>query len=428
MTAYTKFRIFRRIFSFLLIYSCSAYAAENSSYEKTEILNTKINSQKRDNPASYGVAELEKPGSDSGSEFRRLNTADNTSSVTTRTVIITKEKKKKKKSNKKLKTGAKLHAGWTLEHKDNGDQKLYKNSFYIKKARVKLRWKPSDRLLGVIKADLAELADSPSRVLKDAYIQMAFADFAQLKAGQFKKPFSVYKLYSSSEIKTINRGTGNRRIVSDLNYGGRDIGVQLQGRIIEALRFDYSLGVFNGSGPAIKDFGNSKDIAARLNISPVRQLTLGINGTLKFIDHNQKEIGQPSKGFAGGADAKLKLKGFRFFTQALLAQDHHLYTLLETDADNPPVILDLVAVISYAYSFDTSFRFKLEPLFKFEFYEPQIKIADDTVWIFTPGINTYAGKYIRFMINGEFLRTSRNTLDSLYSDSEKIMALLCLDI
>ena len=172
---------------------------------------------------------------------------------------------------------ARIHGGWEMDHlADPGvGEDEFHNEFFVKRARFKALWYPTNWLTGVIQIDAAEILVLGGSILKDAYIHIYPLKEIQIQFGQFKKPFSGLELRSLGKIRLINRGPGNDLIVEDLGYGDRDLGVQLSGRLIKSVKLEYFLGAFNGSGPNITDPGNSKDIVVRLQMKPVKPLALG---------------------------------------------------------------------------------------------------------------------------------------------------------
>ncbi len=330
--------------------------------------------------------------------------------------------------NEILEFRARIHAGWEMEHlADPGvGENEFHNEFLVKRARFKALWHPTDWLTGVIHIDAAEVLVLGGSILKDAYVHIYPLKELQLRVGQFKKPFSGLELRSLGKLRLINRGPGNDLIIEDLGYGDRDLGVQLSGRLIKSVKLDYFLGAFNGSGPNITDPGNSKDIVARLQIKPVKPFTIGANGSVKFFDDTTDN--QPPRGWATGLDMRLKPGDFHFYAEGLLGANHLAYRYSSVvTADDPPMFINALGVVSYRHVFPVHWRFALEPAFKFEFLEPDANIVDDEIMVFTPGINTYFGKYFRLMIDVEITRSGRNT-DPNYADSEALIVLACLDI
>jgi len=326
-----------------------------------------------------------------------------------------------------LEIGGRLHAGWSLEHDAESDD--YGNEFAIKRAKVQLEWKPARWLAAVIELEASEAIEGS--LLRDAFVQVSPMRQLEVRVGQFKKPFSGLELLSPSKRRLINRGPGNSLIIEDLMYGDRDLGVQLSGRLVKSIKLDYAIGGFNGSGMNLGDPGLSKDLAARLQMRPVKPLVIGANGSFKFFDDAELQDGKPSRAWAAGLDAKLTFGGFRLYAEGLVGQNHIAYLEAvegsEITADNPPKFVNALGVVSYKHDFDVSWGFAIEPAFKAEFLEPSTVFVDDGVLAFTPGLNTYFGQYFRLMIDGEFIRSSRNS-QAAYPDQEVLMVLACLDI
>ena len=115
----------------------------------------------------------------------------------------------------------------------------------------------------------------------------------------------------------------------------------------------------------------------------------------------------------------------------LMAQDRYAFSHYSNSADienakeNPPWSIGLVSVVSYQHEFPVTWRFAIEPAFKFELLDEDYDTQQDHLIVFTPGINTYFGYHLRLMINGEFIRAEGY---SLFNDSEALVVLLCLDI
>lgn len=137
---------------------------------------------------------------------------------------------------------------------------------YLRRARVNL----SGRFLEEfnVRAEL-ELAGSLSNTtgfraqLTDAYLNWNRFDSANVRVGQFKTPFGFEQLYADPRLYTAER-----TLVSDRLAPGRQIGVQLGG-LAYYERFNYSIGIFNGSGTNQNFNDNNKFMAAgRVSFAP----------------------------------------------------------------------------------------------------------------------------------------------------------------
>jgi len=352
------------------------------------------------------------------------------------------EKRPKRTLAEMVELGARFHTGWDLTHLKTQTTELdssgaertvitesFDNEFYVKRARIKLEIEPTGWLLGVVQVEATGVLDGT--FLRDAYVHVAPARQLGIQIGQFKKPFSALNLRSPSKRRLVNRGPGNDLIIEDLMFGDRDLGLQLSGRLVKSVKLDYAIGVFNGSGPNIGDPGKSKDAVARVQVRPHKRFEIGANGSFKFFDGAELQEGKPEWAWAAGIDVRLKVKGLRFYAEGLVGQNHIAFLEASDDSSissaDPPEFFGVTGIISYKHDFEVSWGFAIEPAFKGEFLEPTTVFVDDEVMAFTPGLNTYFGKYFRLMINGEFIRSGRNSRDD-FPDQEVLMVLACLDL
>jgi hypothetical protein len=330
----------------------------------------------------------------------------------------------------KLEISGRVHAGYAMIREapaPGSGGRSTENEFVVERARVKLRWRPDDWFLAVLQVDVAGALQVNGSILRDAYVHLSPFDQLQIRLGQFKKPFSGLALQSPAKLRTVDRGPGVEYIVEDLLYGDRDLGLQLSGRLVKSVKLDYSIGVFNGSGPNFDDADNSKDIVGRLQIRPIKQLELGVNGSIKLF--SDPTLRRPGGTLAGGGDARLQIKGFRLYAEALAAPDYlHVRSIdFATDDDDVPTAFFALGIVSYRHKFDTEVRFALEPAFKVELFDADSTAARDHLFVFTPGVNAYLGKYFKVMLGGEFVRVQRDA-PADFVDSEKIEVLACFDI
>jgi len=145
------------------------------------------------------------------------------------------------------------------------------DGFRIRRARVGLK----GDILKNIKYNLQiETAKSP--VLLDALIEINIIPHTKLSFGQYKVPFSLENLTSSSALDTINRSLTVERLCPSRDIGakGRDIGISVKGQIS---KIAFIMGVFNGTGINTTDNNDQKDLAGRLEIFPGRFLALGLS-------------------------------------------------------------------------------------------------------------------------------------------------------
>lgn len=123
-----------------------------------------------------------------------------------------------------------------------------------------------------------------SKILHEYYAQYAFLPELKLRVGQFKTPYSLENITSPTLLGNININEGTRYMAGIAgdplygNYAGRDLGLMLTGDAISAgdghRYLNYSVGIFNGAGINTRDNNRHKDVAAMLNVLPIKELTL----------------------------------------------------------------------------------------------------------------------------------------------------------
>jgi phosphate-selective porin len=161
-------------------------------------------------------------------------------------------------------------------------QSTVNNTFLLHRARLDVKGDIGDNWSYEVYTEFSGV--NPK--LLDAYTAYKVADYLKFTVGQFKVPFSTESLFSDSQLEFIDRSQVVNALAgrsSDVigNQNGRDIGAQVSGsfvKIDKRFLFDYSLGVFNGAGYDVTtDNNNHKDVAGRLAINPIENLSIGAN-------------------------------------------------------------------------------------------------------------------------------------------------------
>lgn len=161
----------------------------------------------------------------------------------------------------------------------------------------------------------ATQGESPRVV--DAFIEWQKYKELKIKAGQFKRPFTL-----ENPMHPIDQGFGGYSQsvskfagFSDRDGGhasnGRDIGVQLQG---DVSILHYQVGVFNGQGINVKDLDNRKDIIGGLWVSPIAGLRIAAFGWAGTYarSNSQETVSLNQYRYSFGAEykkAELTLRG-----------------------------------------------------------------------------------------------------------------------
>jgi phosphate-selective porin O/P len=120
-------------------------------------------------------------------------------------------------------------------------------------------------------------------VLQDLWVTYV-TDFADISLGQYKIPVSMEALQSATRLLLPERSR-----VSRFFGDRRDVGLRIEKKIGDY--FYYMAGVYNGNGQNTTDNDREKDIGLRLELYPIKPLTIAGVGytTLGERDQNARD-------------------------------------------------------------------------------------------------------------------------------------------
>ena len=219
-------------------------------------------------------------------------------------------------------------------------------------------------------AFMAEFAGSPK--ILNANASWTPLSEINVRVGQYKVPFTLESAYSRSVFESCD----NSQIVEQLTYysgdksgmssNGRDFGIGLYGNIFKKTGYsilNYDIGVFNGAGINVKDNNRKKDFVGRLNISPVKPVTISGSYMNGWGGDFKKEPVKHRERYAVGArydDGKYLLR-----SEAILSN-----TEVNDNNDNPLTINSPVKnVKSYGWYALAGYYFipNLQGLLKYDY-------------------------------------------------------------
>ena len=255
------------------------------------------------------------------------------------------------------------------------------NEFRIRRARAGLKGEILKNINYILQIDAAK-----STILLDAKVEITFSAYARMTFGQFKVPFGLENLTSSSALDTINRSQTVENLCPSRDIGGqgRDIGVALSGKFSW---IEYSLGVFNGEGANRADTNERKDLDARLGFSPFDFLTFSLS-------HYQGK--SPSPLFGGdsvvdrdrtGADIYFVHEQISVKGEYIFARDYQ--------------------IDKYGWYIQGGYYFipdKIQAIVRYDSYDENMDIQGDRADIITLGLNWFFSKKTKLQINYEHQR------------------------
>jgi hypothetical protein len=257
-----------------------------------------------------------------------------------------KKDEAEKKKKKKLQFTGRVFARGSLIDAEGGSGVVGRTT--LESARAGARYR-SHGLRVEIEAELANKAK-----IKDAFVQLRVHDGepkVEVRAGNFKMPFSAIQLTSIWKLPMADRGLIDNVLVKRLQIAGRAVGAMAAVELPGAWRPAVRAGVFQGTDDADNGlavgapdrFGH--DAVVRVTARPVHGLELGAAGSVRsgaLLDSAPLVI---RRGYGAELDATLdvalgpgRLRGWlegMIGTSWLVGgtdPSHHLTRFLETRA------------------------------------------------------------------------------------------------
>lgn len=284
----------------------------------------------------------------------------------------------------------------------DGSTAVPSTMFETRRIRIAAEITIRDWIVGFLEPDFA----AGTVQLRLAFMNLAITDAVQLRAGQFKKPFSRIQLESSLTIPTIERGVRLRGLSEALtaadeatgtpvltSFGGRpllgeeqslldalaydayDIGAQMHGVVG---RFTWAAGVFNGAGPNRADENDRKSVAARATYNLASApLAVGMG-----VGYQERLHPDTRDGTAIEVDAEWG--GFRRQGVRMLAELAAGGTIAADDR-----FLAAQVMLSYFQRLPGERMEGIEPVARVSFGDPRKDVEGDAGVLLTPGFNVY---------------------------------------
>ena len=229
--------------------------------------------------------------------------------------------------------------------------------------------------------------------LLDGFITYArLAPYARLSIGQFKSPFSLELNTACAGLHTINRS----QVVSQLASPGRDLGLMLSGGYEK--RVSYSFALMNGTGSGVADDNKGKDTAGRVVISPVEWVRTG--GSFR--------LGKAKPAVAGadedertryGGELEVSYTDFLVQGEYIYGKDVGSYTTGGGCGDPLEIHEGTVERSGFFVQGMYMTPWNLQPVIKYESWDPNTDEEKDTEQIITFGLNYFLNDWTRVQIN-----------------------------
>lgn len=157
-------------------------------------------------------------------------------------------------------------------------------SLSLRRVRLAANARLTDFVSGRLQAELAGAAVGGSAELNEAYALFQFAPAVGVLVGKGGRPFGIIDATTAARLVPIERGARFRgaeavelyRTLEALAYAGRSVGVQVLGETSGPLGLAYAAGYFTGSTGEEGTDADIRQVAARVQASPVRGLKVAV--------------------------------------------------------------------------------------------------------------------------------------------------------
>jgi hypothetical protein len=268
--------------------------------------------------------------------------------------------------------------------------------------------------------------------VRQAWMNLGIDPRFELQFGQFKKPFSLWQLTSSTTHPLIERAVRIRglhdaygaidaagtpvlgqmdgtvilgeeqELLDRMGYDSYDMGAVAHGRLG---RFEYTAGVFNGTGSDTRDETDGKGLAARvtMRLPTEAPLTVGLG-----VSHQEISLEEgTSDGTAYEADmefGEFRRQGLHVLAEAVTG------TNLAVDER----FRGAQAMISWFAP--TSGRIEgVEPVGRLSWGDPNVEVEGDEGLLVTPGINLYFMARTRLMLNWDVFVPADDRFETVHA-------------
>lgn len=266
------------------------------------------------------------------------------------------------------------------------------SEFLIRRARLDATVRVNDFVSGFVQPEYGQ----GKAQLRLGYLRLSFHRALHATLGQFRRPFDVFQITSSTDILVVERtgdlrgvdsctGVGGlcsfSRFTEQLQLGGPDIGIMLDGTDAKG-KVAYFASVANGTGGNVSDENGAKSFAGRLVVSP--SPTLHLAGNVAAHDYPNTITRKTAYATVLGADVEVGsfARGFHLQAGAMTGANWRYIP-----GGTPARFAAAQAIATYKFPVRRApYAEALEPLIRISWGDPDRSAPQDGGWLLTPGL------------------------------------------
>lgn len=269
--------------------------------------------------------------------------------------------------------------------------------FLIRRARLSAEIRFNEYLSAKVEPDFGE----GKMTLKDAWVRLSFGPEFRATFGQFKRPFDLFELTSSTRILVVERAGGVRgvdtctgtggvcslsRFTETLHYADRDIGIMLHGNLA-AGRLSYAASVTNGTGANADDENGNKSFSGRVGFELTSDVVISAN--VGVHDYVHPTSGTDRFAMAFGGDVEIGNFTSGPHLQLGIVGGGNWRNPVGTLA--AATFLTAQGILTYKIRVASPVVTAVEPVGRVSWGDPDTDVDDDAGLLFTPGLALHFG-------------------------------------
>ncbi|MDD5772343.1 MAG: porin [bacterium] len=290
-----------------------------------------------------------------------------------------------------------------------------KDQFRIKTVTLSIAGKVLDKVN--YKAEIDPSKSPSGSIVNDAYMKFSHFDYANITIGQFKIPYSDEFLTSSSAIDTIERSLPVGSLAQE-----RDMGLMVDANLFNKSVY-YGLAIVNGSGANASEDNSGKDAVGKIVFTPVKGLSFGVNYM------TGKEMEQKDTYSTTTADSKTGMfkktstqdpysrtrSGalVKYVFEKFNVQGEYLTQKKDYEDDSKTDVTGNGYYVQAAYKIPLEGKMAIQPVVKYETYDPDKDIDSNTQKITTVGLNWFINDNTKLMVDYRARKDETVTTGSL---------------
>ncbi len=242
--------------------------------------------------------------------------------------------------------------------------------------------------------------------LLDAFMTYSrLAPYASFSAGQFKAPFSLELNTPCQSLHTIRRSMVVRQLASP----DRDLGILVTGSYEKLL--SYRFAVMNGRGRGMADDNQGKGIAGRVVATPMEHVSLG--GSYRHWTVPSAVAGaDDDERTRFGGELEVRYGDALLQAEYITGEDKGSYTTGGGCGGDPEVHEGSLDRAGFFVQGMYMTQWNLQPVLKYESYDPNTDEDGDQEQITTFGFNYFLNDWTRVQVNYLYAAEEENEVSN----------------